>query len=204
MWHRCWIGSFFLLTSAWLNSSAWLNGQDLVDALRLIPDLKLDVRYATANNFTKQQVYDSAKCFLRAEVAQQLAKVQTDLKKRGLGLLIYDCYRPLAVQRKFWAIVPDDRYVANPAQGSRHNRGAAVDLSLVDKNGKPLEMPTDFDDFSEKAHRDYSRVSRKARKHRQWLQDAMQKHGFVGLKTEWWHFDFGDWKRYPLLDIPIP
>lgn len=181
----------------------WLWAQDVVRVQDLIPTLKLDIRYATTNNFTHQRVYDVADCYLRPATAKKLAEVQADLKRQGLGLMVYDCYRPLSVQKKFWAIVPDERYVANPAQGSRHNRGAAVDLTLVDKKGRALEMPTEFDDFSERAHRDYLGLSKRQKKNRKSLEDAMQRHGFMGLPTEWWHFDDADWKQYPVMDAPV-
>lgn len=191
--------------TAWIVLSLPLFGESerLVRVRDLIPDLRLDIRYATENNFTKQKVYDSAECFLRPEVARRLAEVQKDLRRRGFGLMVFDCYRPLSVQRKFWAILPDERYVANPAKGSRHNRGAAVDLTLVDANGRPMEMPTDFDDFSEKAHRGSKMATRRARRNARILEEAMKRHGFAGLPTEWWHFDAEGWQRYDVMDEPV-
>jgi len=127
----------------------------LVEATALVPGLRVDMRYATADNFTGKVIYPVARCLLRRAVALRLARVQAALAARGLGLKVWDCYRPLAVQQKLWDLVKDPRYVADPKKGSRHNRGAAVDLTLVDKDGRELPMPTRFDDFSEKAHRDY-------------------------------------------------
>ncbi len=175
----------------------------LANVTNEIPGIVLDIRYATTNNFMKQAVYDRADCWLRAKTAEKLKAVQKELSAKGLGLKIYDGYRPLSVQKKLWAVMPDDRYVANPAKGSRHNRGAAVDLTLVDKNGKELVMPTPYDDFTEKAHRNYKDLPAEALKNRQLLQDAMQRHGFIGLDSEWWHFDDVDWKNYDLIDIDI-
>lgn len=175
----------------------------LVDVQTLIPRLQLEIRYATTNNFTQRQLYSQAKCLLRPSVAARLAKVEADLTKQKLGLKVYDCYRPLAVQKKLWSIVPNPDYVANPAQGSRHNRGSAVDLTLVDPAGRELSMPSEFDDFSERAHVDYRGGSAPSRQHRAILQQAMKKQGFVPLATEWWHFDDPGWKRYPVLDIPF-
>lgn len=175
----------------------------LVNIQSVNPAIKLDIRYATANNFTKQQLYRQARCLLRPNVANQLSQVQTDLKAQGLSLKVYDCYRPLSVQKMMWKIVPDDRYVANPARGSRHNRGSAVDVTLVDKSGKELEMPTGFDDFSDRAHRDYNTLSKAAKKNRQKLETAMVRRGFVPLPTEWWHFDIKSWQQSPLLDVPF-
>ncbi|MDB6024801.1 MAG: peptidase vanX D-ala-D-ala dipeptidase [Verrucomicrobiales bacterium] len=181
--------------------SAIAKPDDLVNVEKEIPGIVLDIRYATTNNFTKQAVYPMAKCYLRSSSAEKLKAVQKDLKAKGLGLKIYDGYRPLSVQKKFWALVPDDRYVANPAKGSRHNRGAAVDLTIIKKDGTELQMPTPYDDFTEKAHRDYKDLPAVAIKNRQLLEDVMTKHGFVGITTEWWHFDDVDWKNYDIMDI---
>ncbi|MGB3267577.1 MAG: M15 family metallopeptidase [Microcoleus sp.] len=175
----------------------------LVDIRKVNPNIRLDIRYATANNFLKRKLYSQAKCALRSSVAQKLALVQTDLEKIGLGLKVYDCYRPFSVTEQMWKVMPDPRYVANPARGSRHNRGAAVDLTLVDRTGKELEMPTPYDDFTEKAHGDYQGGSAQSRKNRQVLKDAMKKHGFIGITTEWWHFDSEDWQKFAILDISL-
>lgn len=176
---------------------------DFVELTKLIPGLVLDIRYATTNNFTGQKVYPDARCFLRRATTEKLKLVQEQLGKEGLGLKIFDGFRPLAVQRKFWEIMPDDRYVANPANGSRHNRGAAVDLTLIRlSDGRELPMPTPFDDFSEKAGRDYSTLPAEIVRNRSLLREAMENHGFVGLTTEWWHFDDADWKNYPIADLP--
>ena len=173
----------------------------LVDIRSISPNVKLDIRYATKNNFTKQQLYRQPRCLLKPKVADNLSQVQADLETRRLSLKVYDCYRPLSVQKLMWKIVPDDRYVANPVNGSRHNRGSAVDVTLVDKFGKELEMPTGFDDFSDRAHRDYNNVSKAAKENRRTLEAAMIKRGFIALQTEWWHFDAKDWKQSPLLNI---
>ena len=121
----------------------------------------------------------------------------------GLQLLIFDGYRPLSVQKKMWTVYPDSRYVANPDNGSRHNRGCAIDLTLADSLGMPLAMPTPYDDFTEKAHVDYMDLPARQLANRALLKVVMEKHGFTGLRTEWWHFDFKGWRNYPLLDIPI-
>ncbi|HWQ55632.1 MAG TPA: M15 family metallopeptidase [Bryobacteraceae bacterium] len=178
-------------------------GADLVDIRDVNPRIRLDIRYATMNNFTRAQVYDEAQCFLQADVARRLSAVDQDLKRQGLGLKVYDCYRPLSVQKKFWALVPDERYVANPAKGSRHNRGASVDLTLVDAAGREVAMPTPYDDFTAKAHRDARDVAPEAVRNREILEKAMVRRGFLPLPTEWWHFDAPDWERYPVLDIPF-
>ena len=175
----------------------------LVDIRTVNRNIRLDIRYATANNFLKRKLYPISKCALRSSVAQKLSLVQTDLEKIGLGLKVYDCYRPFSVTEQMWEVLPNPNYVANPARGSRHNRGAAVDLTLVDRTGKELEMPTPFDDFTAKAHRDYAGGSAQSRKNRQLLEDAMKKQGFIGITTEWWHFDSEDWQKFAILDIPL-
>ena len=164
----------------------------------------LDIRYATADNFMKTAVYPDARCFFVRETAERLVRVQQSLKPKGYGLKVWDCYRPLSVQKKLWAIVPDAAYVAPPAKGSRHNRGAAVDLTLVDAAGKDVEMPTGFDEFSQRAHRDYKQWTPAAQAHYRILDDAMTAAGFVGLPEEWWHYDEPDWKDYPVMDVPFP
>ena len=183
----------------------------LVDLASVAPTIRLDLRYATANNFTGQAVYPTtARCLLRAPVAAALARVQVALARQGLGLQVWDCYRPFSVQKKFWALVPDARYVARPVEregrpveGSRHNRGAAVDLTLVAVDGGALEMPTAFDDFSERAHRDAVSWSEIQRHNARLLEGAMAAEGFSPLPTEWWHFDGPKWERYPLTDFRV-
>lgn len=174
-----------------------------IDIRTVNPNIRLDIRYATTNNFLKRKLYSVARCALRASVAQRLSRVQENVQKIGLSLKVYDCYRPLSVTKQMWAAMPDSRYVANPARGSRHNRGAAVDLTLVDRSGKELEMPTGFDDFTEKAHRDYLGGSVQSRKNSQLLERVMKAQGFVSLSTEWWHFDSEDWQKFSLLDVPL-
>ncbi|WP_432808606.1 M15 family metallopeptidase [Pantanalinema sp. GBBB05] len=175
----------------------------LVDIRSINPRIVLDIRYATPNNFTHRSLYSQARCLLRAAIAADLSQVQASLEAQGLGLKVYDCYRPLAVQRKMWQLMPDSRYVANPAVGSRHNRGSAVDVTLVDRTGRELEMPTDFDDFSDRAHLEYQGGSAQSRRHRQILQQAMNQQGFISLSTEWWHFDGQNWQQYQVMDVPL-
>ncbi|MEE3718879.1 D-alanyl-D-alanine dipeptidase [Tumidithrix elongata RA019] len=175
----------------------------LVDLQAIDPRIRLDIRYATTNNFLKQKVYPVSRCLLRWAAAEKLIKAQTELAKQGLGLKVYDCYRPLSVQKQMWQVLPDDRYVANPANGSRHNRASAVDLTLVDRTGKELEMPSGFDDFSQRSHLGYQGGSQAAQKNRRLLVDTMQRHGFLPIQTEWWHFDVKGWQDFPILDIPL-
>ena len=177
--------------------------EPMVDIAKADPRIRVDIRYATPDNFTKTVLYPAGRCLLRRSVAKRLSLVATDVASQGLGLKVWDCYRPLAIQRKLWALVPDTRYVADPSKGSRHNRGAAVDVTLVDASGRELEMPTGYDDFSEAAHRASTAGSPAARANARRLEDAMAPHGFKGLSTEWWHFDFAGWERFPRLDVPL-
>jgi len=170
-----------------------------VTVAELIPDAILDVRYATENNFTGEAVYDSATVYLVEEAAIALSKAAESLRKKGYRLVLFDGYRPLEVQKKFWEVYPDPQYVADPANGSRHNRGAAIDLSLADKDGKPLTMPTDFDYFGEEAHHDYMQLSDEQIRNRSILREAMEAHGFQKLDSEWWHYDLVGWEKYPIL-----
>jgi D-alanyl-D-alanine dipeptidase len=191
-------------------------GQDLAAAGLVEPSgldasLVLDIRYATENNFTGKRVYPAALCYLRADIARRLVAVQADLRRQGLGLKIYDCYRPFSVQEAFWRIMPDERYVGKPerkdgviVKSSRHNRGAAVDVTLVDAKGKEQTMPTGYDDFTDKAHRDSPAASPEARRNSLTLERAMQAQGFDPLPTEWWHFDGPGWQGFEPLDLPFP
>lgn len=183
----------------------------LVEPTRLDPGIRLDMRYASTDNFTGKQVYPSARCYLRADIAKRVVAAHKSLRRMGLGLKLYDCYRPFSVQEAFWRIMPDERYVLEPkrengvmVKSSRHNRGAAVDATLVDRKGRELAMPTPFDDFTEKAHRDSREASPEARRNSAVLERAMAAQGFVGLPTEWWHFDGPGWEAYEPLDLPLP
>jgi zinc D-Ala-D-Ala dipeptidase len=176
---------------------------DLVDILSINPTIVLDIRYATKNNFTHHTLYPVVKCLLRREPAESLSAVQKELKTSGLGLKIFDGYRPLSIQKKLWETVPDDRYVANPAKGSRHNRGAAVDLTIIDSLGRELAMPTPFDNFTDKAHCGYMKLPKKVLKNRALLERVMERHGFLRMSSEWWHFDFHGWGKFQILDQPL-
>jgi beta-N-acetylhexosaminidase/D-alanyl-D-alanine dipeptidase len=184
----------------------------LVDAAGVVPGLVVDLRYSTSDNFVGEAVYpEGARCLLREPVAAALARVAARLAADELRLKAWDCYRPFAVQERFWASVADERYVARPArgedgrpeEGSRHNRGAAVDVTLADASGAELAMPTAYDDFSERAHRDLAEATPEAAANARRLDVAMAAEGFVGLPTEWWHYDGPGWERYELLDVPL-
>jgi zinc D-Ala-D-Ala dipeptidase len=175
---------------------------DLVDVTTAIPDAVIDIRYATKDNFTGTVLYPVARCKLRRSVVERLVKAAKTLRAQDRRLLIWDCYRPLSIQKALWKRVPDPRYVADPATGSKHNRGAAIDLALVDKAGKPLVLPTKFDEFTEAAHRDRALVGDRGREAKR-LSDAMEAAGFAGMPTEWWHFDASDAASYALSDEPL-
>ncbi|MEO7312146.1 MAG: M15 family metallopeptidase [Chitinophagaceae bacterium] len=158
--------------------------------------------YATADNFTHQVLYHHPQPYLRLEAANALKKVQDSLHTIGLDLKIFDSYRPYSVTRKMWEIVPDDRYAANPANGSGHNRGVAVDLTLIDsKTGRELNMPTAFDSFSDTSHQDFMNLPEAIIQNRRLLKKVMEQYGFIALDTEWWHFYLPNPKRYELLDL---
>jgi zinc D-Ala-D-Ala dipeptidase len=175
----------------------------LVDINSVNPNIAVDIRYSTEDNFTKRKVYPVNKCFLRKAAAERLGSVQKELERLNLGLKVWDCYRPLSVQRAFWAIMPDERYVANPAKGSRHNRASAVDVTVVDSSGAEIRMPTGYDDFSEKAHRSYADLPKEARDNSRLLEKLMKKEGFIPYPTEWWHFDDPEWEKLGIMDIPF-
>jgi D-alanyl-D-alanine dipeptidase len=182
------------------------NGQNnakvqLIDITRINKNIVLDIKYASKDNFLKEAVYPEARCFLVPEAALKLDSIQTDLEKMGLGLKIFDGYRPFSVTEKMWEILPDNRYVANPKNGSRHNRGAAVDLTLIDSTGQELQMPTAFDDFTEKAAHAYRDLPEDIIKNRALLKNIMEKYGFSAIKSEWWHYDLKNYKQYPILDL---
>jgi D-alanyl-D-alanine dipeptidase len=176
--------------------------KQLIEIKNRIPDIKLDIRYAGKNNFAKQAVYKQARAFARLPVVEALKNVQDELKISGYGLKIFDGYRPYSVTVKFFAIASDKSFVANPKDGSRHNRGCAIDLTLIDlRTGKELEMPTSYDSFAAEAASDFNNLPANIIHNRKLLRDTMEKHGFRVLNNEWWHFDFIGWKNYELMDI---
>lgn len=174
----------------------------LVDLAAVDPTILLELRYATPDNFVGEPLYPVSRALLLPVAAERLARVQARLQADGYGLKVWDAYRPLAVQRRLWEALPDPRFVADPARGSNHNRGAAVDVTLVDREGNALEMPGDFGDF-ERSRRDDPAMTEAARRHLAILTDAMAAEGFVPYPAEWWHFDEPGAEHYPLLDIPL-
>lgn len=178
--------------------------QGLVEVGSIDPSIVIDLRYATTNNFTHKIVYPVNVCVVKKTTALKLKAVNEELKKKGYKIKIYDGYRPLKVQEIFWSIVPDSRYVADPKKGgSRHNTGTAVDITLVDESGNELEMPSGFDDFTEKASRTSKNMTQKAGENMKLLTDAMTAHGFRTIQTEWWHFEDGEGNGSPILDVAL-
>ncbi|HKP80815.1 MAG TPA: M15 family metallopeptidase [Pyrinomonadaceae bacterium] len=179
---------------------------DLVELRKLDPTIKLDVRYATTNNLFDAVFYSQARAFLQRAPAEALARVNRRLKTRGYGLLVHDGYRPWYVTKVFWDATPQDKkiFVADPSKGSRHNRGAAVDLSLYDlKSGKPIEMVSTYDETTDRAYPNYPGGTSLQRWHRDLLRSAMEAEGFTVYEAEWWHFDYKDWQRYRIGNIPF-
>lgn len=166
-----------------------------------VDGIQLDIRYATTNNFTEKQIYNCARCFLRPEVAKKIRKLHRDIKTRyGYGIKMFDCYRPRPAQQKLWDIVPNAMYVTPPKKGSMHNRGLAVDLTIVDENGDELDMGTEYDYFGKEAHRTFVHPNPTIQKNRELHRMLLEAHGFTGIRTEWWHYslktvsyDFSDW-----------
>jgi len=177
---------------------------DLIELTKLDKSIKLDIRYATANNFVGRAVYPEARAFLQRPAADGLVRVHKLLKKKGLGLVIYDGYRPWTITRLFWDVVTLDqrKYVADPAKGSKHNRGCAVDLGIYDlKTGKAIPMPSGFDEFTDRASPDYKGGTNEERSNRDMLRRMMEAEGFTVNPNEWWHFDYKDWEQYAIYDI---
>lgn len=176
----------------------------LVEVVTLDTTIHLDIRYATANNFMGRVMYTAPRAFLQRTAAEALVRVSHAVAKAGYGLLVFDGYRPWAVTKKFWdETSPDKRkFVANPAKGSKHNRGCAVDLSLYDrKTGREIGMPSLYDDFSDRAASDFEGGTVEQRRTRMLLCNAMLAEGFTLEPSEWWHFDHRDWADYPVLDV---
>lgn len=177
---------------------------DLVELTKVDPTIKLDIRYATKNNFLGRPVYKQARAFLQRPAADALVRVNHSLHQRGYGLIVFDGYRPWYVTKVFWDATPEDRkvFVADPSKGSRHNRGCAVDLSMFElKTGAMVQMPSGYDEFTERAHINYECATSEAKRFRGILRAAMEAEGFTVYEPEWWHFDFKDWKEYPIMNV---
>lgn len=176
--------------------------KELIDLEKLVPGLVMDIRYATTNNFTHEKIYNMAKAYARKPVAEALKKVQEELKPQGLGIKMFDAYRPYKATIKFYEVYRDTTYVASPYRGSRHNRGCALDLTVIDlKTGEELKMPTEYDSFKKEAWPSTPVSDPLIRRNRQLLIGVMTKYGFRVNGSEWWHYDFKGWKNFEVMDI---
>jgi len=180
------------------------DSKKMTDLQLNIPLLVLDLRYASTNNFMQRAMYPltTNHTFMRKPAAAALLSVELDLNTMGYGLKIYDAYRPYSVTEKFWELVHDDRYVADPRKGSGHNRGIAVDLTIIDlKSKQELKMPTGFDNFTDSAHHDFMNLSEEVLKNRKLLKEMMERHGFLAFATEWWHYSLPQPEKYEVMDL---
>ena len=176
--------------SALLSFGVWGQQSDFVRLKDLSSDFVYELKYATPDNFLKQAVYDCGECYLRKSTAEALVKANKAFIQLGYRIKLFDCYRPLSVQKKMWKILPGTDYVANPAKGSKHNRGAAVDLTLVDAQGKELNMGTPFDFFGKEAHHTYTEHSKEVLENRKLLKETLNKYNFKSIYSEWWHYEY--------------
>ena len=179
---------------------------EMVELKQLVSNIKYDLAYARKSNFTKHRLYPKKlkSTYLRKEPALALSKIAVELAEKGLGIVVWDAYRPYAVTERFWKLIHDERYVANPIKGSGHNKGIAIDLTLYElSSGRLIDMPTGFDDFSETAHHGYQQISEIELKNRELLKDVMEKNGFIKFETEWWHYSWPSPSKYDVLNIPF-
>ena len=176
--------------STLLSFVVWGQQSDFVRLKDLSADFVYELKYATPDNFLKQTVYDCGECYLRKSTAEALVKANEAFKQLGYRIKLFDCYRPLSVQKKMWKILPGTHYVANPAKGSKHNKGAAVDLTLVDAEGKELNMGTPFDFFGKEAHHTYTQHSKEVLENRKLLKETLDKYNFKSIYSEWWHYEY--------------
>lgn len=179
---------------------------ELREIVKLDPTIKLDIRYATRNNFLGRPVYKESRAFLQKPAAEALVRAHQRLRPQGYGIVVFDGYRPWAVTKIFWDVTPADKkiFVADPSQGSRHNRGCAVDLSMYElSTGKIVQMPSEYDEMTERAHINYECGTPEAKRLREMLRSAMEAEGFAVYEPEWWHYDYKDWKEYPIVNVPF-
>ena len=181
---------------------------DLVEIIKLDPTVRLDIRYATTNNFMRRPMYRQARAFLQRPAAEALVRAHQSLKPKGYGILVFDGYRPWSVTKAFWDAATDEQrkleFVANPRKGSRHNRACAADVSLFElSTGREVQMPSAYDEFNERAFPNYAGGTAESRARRDLLRQAMEAQGYTVYPGEWWHFDYKDWRQYPILNMPF-
>lgn len=179
--------------------------KQMTDLKKNIPGIVLDLRYATKNNFTGHILYPWANTtFMRIEAANALQQIQQTLNRKGYGIKVFDAYRPWSATKEMWELVKDERYVANPAKGSNHNRGLAIDLTIVNiKTGAALNMGTGFDNFTDTAHHTFTRLPQDVLSNRKMLKETMEQHGFKSFESEWWHYTWPDSRKYEVLNIGL-
>lgn len=196
------INNFKNTTESLYNFDVSINGLKLLNSFH--HDMSLDIRYASKNNFTHTVLYDADACILQENTLKKLLNAQEEFKSLGYKIKIWDAYRPFYIQKILWDIVPNSNYIANPyTGGSNHNRACAVDITLTDLNDIEINMPTGFDEFSDRAHRSYIGASEIQIKNAELLKNIMIKHGFKPIYTEWWHFDDANYSNYPIINISI-
>jgi zinc D-Ala-D-Ala dipeptidase len=189
--------------AAYRNQVVADTAKELLDLKKIVPGITLDLRYATRNNFTKTILYKTAPTtYMRTQPARTLARIQAQLRLKNYGIKVFDAYRPHAATRLMWELVKDERYVASPVKGSNHNRGLAIDMTLVDlKTGKELDMGTGFDNFTDTAHHSFTGLSAQVLENRRYLKSIMEANGFKAFDTEWWHYSWPNDRNYEILDL---
>lgn len=196
---------FFIIVQsraqAQFECGTWVQDSSFVNLRNESQDFVYDMKYAADDNFLKSKVYDCDQCYLRLKTVKALITANKSFMKKGYRIKIFDCYRPLTIQKKMWAIVPNPKYVADPAKGSIHNRGGAVDITLVDPSGNELDMGTAFDHFGPEAAHGYKDISKKIRKNRAMLRKIMEQNGFRAFESEWWHYNLDGAAKFPLADF---
>jgi zinc D-Ala-D-Ala dipeptidase len=195
-----WAGLLLSLSSAPVFSQTAVLAP-LVELQKIVPSIEVELRFTTDQQFLKKAVYPFHKAWVQPALAQRLSKAQTYLLARGYRLKIWDAYRPMAFQELFWKKVKNENFISHPRKGGRHTRGTAVDVTLIDAQGREVAMPTPYTEFSSRAFRDYKKLPSKVKAHRQLLEKAMTQAGLEPLFTEWWHFDLPGWRKFPVLQL---
>lgn len=204
--YKMWVKYVLVLTLGFSSEIACTQVNELVELKSIVPNIQYDLKYATKDNFTGKRIYPkkTKHSFLMKDAANALKKIALALEQQGLGILVWDAYRPHRATVKFWKLIRDERYVANPAKGSNHNRGIAIDLSLYHlSSGAPLDMPTGFDHFTDTARHDFMALNNEKIKNRSFLKTIMEEYGFLSFQSEWWHYSWPNNKGYAILNIPF-
>ncbi|MEI7597115.1 MAG: M15 family metallopeptidase [Bacteroidota bacterium] len=176
---------------------------DLINVLEIIPNMVIDVKYATTENLSGVAIYPNSNCYLKKSTAEKLKKAQAEIEKMGARLKIFDAYRPMSIQKKMWEMIPDERMIANQSNGDKHSRGSSVDIALVSIDGKDIDMGSLYDARIPEAERLCPSIDEKARMFREILNQVMTNNGFIGSDEFWWHYDDIDWEKNKSLDYPL-